>query len=268
MAVVAFVMYGIAASHLAITFFQLLEAIARTPNADDPGLPVNAAQIYIEGANYLIGDSVVIWRVWGVWGCNWRMCVLPSLLLAGSIVAVFGGAHQQSITPTGVSAVDVEVGRWGTAFGVLTLATNLCCTILIGIRAWSLSRLTGAVNIHTTSSRILLLLVETGALYSATWIVTLVLFVTGSTAYEVVTSCLPQFTPMYPSLLLLVVHRVYRDPSSGSVGSSTLVPRSSRISFAARRRQSISVDVDEHEMQPVVMDITGVQSPKDLEDKP
>jgi hypothetical protein len=51
MAAVTVAMYAIAASHLAITFLQLLEAIARSPKSDDPGLPVNAAQIYIEGIN-------------------------------------------------------------------------------------------------------------------------------------------------------------------------------------------------------------------------
>jgi hypothetical protein len=50
--------------------------------------------------------------------------------------AELGGAHQQSIAHPNTSTVKAEAGRWATAFGVLTLATNLCCTVLIGPRAW------------------------------------------------------------------------------------------------------------------------------------
>lgn len=51
MAAVAVVMYGIAASDLAITLFQMLEAISLDPGVNDIKQPVNAAQIYLEAVN-------------------------------------------------------------------------------------------------------------------------------------------------------------------------------------------------------------------------
>jgi hypothetical protein len=104
-----------------------------------------------------------------VWLCNWRACVLPASLLLGSVgaapspsapkstalmipplsaVAALGGAHQQSLSQR-VSSPDAEVAKWGTAFGVLTLSTNLSCTALIGIRAWSVLLLVTSASLFS-----------------------------------------------------------------------------------------------------------------------
>ncbi|KAM5545675.1 hypothetical protein V8D89_000713 [Ganoderma adspersum] len=161
--------------------------------------------------NIVIGDAIVLGRVYVLWHRNRWVCLLLIILLLGTVATSFvstthacpgfgdgsGVWLNPSVETTGIGSLVgpaagtlggsfFEGDHFGLAASVLSLATNAISTYFIGYRAWehrALVRGNGLRSFLGRSqvSRALTLLMESGAVYSAIWIFVVVYqFITSS----------------------------------------------------------------------------------------
>ncbi|KAJ7586026.1 hypothetical protein C8J56DRAFT_1052386 [Mycena floridula] len=188
--------------------------------------------------NYMISDSIVVWRAWVLWpNHRWARCLLV-LCLVGSFIGV-------CIDFTFVILFDLGNSKFyptGPKTLILTLplfATNLVSTLLIGYKVWEYRteikyNLGLGKTTRTKVERILILLTESGMIYCALWVpnclVPLVSQDYDSLAYQLTVSVLPQLTAMYPIMIILLVTL-----EKASLQSTITAPTFSQpIQFASR----------------------------------
>ena len=111
---VAVLMFCFSTTHVSLGFYRLIRGFIDLRDAEggpaayfaDVSTPPNVAKVTIHSVNSILGDSIVVsslvlaqadlsrtnvmdrswqvWRCWHVWGGNWKVCVLPILLIIGS----------------------------------------------------------------------------------------------------------------------------------------------------------------------------------------
>ncbi|KAF8962182.1 hypothetical protein BDZ97DRAFT_1702662 [Flammula alnicola] len=184
---VAIVMFVLATMHIGVNYTRIIKAFIIFKN--EPGGPgaffnqlseftqIFGSTIYV--AQTLVGDSVVLLRAYLVWGKRFYVIAFPCLLLLGS--AVTGGGILFSFAKVEPEAeiFVVELGQWIVSFFSMTLATNIICTLLVAYRIWYINR--RSISFSEQSLRpIMLLVIESGAIYSATLTTLLILYKTQS----------------------------------------------------------------------------------------
>ncbi|RPD53676.1 hypothetical protein L227DRAFT_581128 [Lentinus tigrinus ALCF2SS1-6] len=190
--------------------------------------------------NIAIGDSIVWWRALILWPdsrivhltCGVMIlittvmgaidtrdaCVRHSLTTdttAPCIAGIWQISHSADLGKTGnIFSGDV----WGAIAVLCSLSTNVIATMLIAYRAWEhrraiMSYLKKAAPGRTKVERALALLVESGLLYCALWVVIVVLEfrdwfpgIQGNQNgfYFVMTCCLVPIIGIYPTLVITV----------------------------------------------------------------
>ncbi|KAJ3750796.1 hypothetical protein DFH05DRAFT_117003 [Lentinula detonsa] len=147
---------------------------------------------------YLIGDSVVVWRACALWGYRKTVVLLPILLLASAIVGEPQICYNSYI---------------GTFF--LSIAINLLATSLIATKAWMHRRLLQSASVERSTRvlKVLILLVESGFIYLLLWATkSMSIFVdlnstpSGQFAVTMLNSVGNQIVGLYPTLLMVLVH--------------------------------------------------------------
>ncbi|KAI0064802.1 hypothetical protein BV25DRAFT_190053 [Artomyces pyxidatus] len=189
---------------------------------------------YSPTLNFILGDAIVAWRAWVIWDRSYRVLIVPIMLLVGT---------------TGVVAAELVLGvRFALATKaptwwldwplnpskgyyphsvimhsvsiMLTLCTNFLVTSLIGYRAWIHHRTTSVYNIRVGRDRtwvVLLILVESGALYCCIWIAYLPVAWNydgnSSLAFNILDSAVAQIIVIYPMLIIVLcnLQRSYHD---------------------------------------------------------
>nr|GAT53082.1 predicted protein [Mycena chlorophos] len=171
--------------------------------------------------NMIVGDSVVIWRVWVIWtGSRWVVSIPVTLLLISTAFAFLdiacltnsGFGSQTSIAGGGEVCSNAELISWA-----ISLGTNAASTILISIKAWQHRRLVKEINGAQTAARVsvhktLTLLVESGFIYCLFWLTQLVLFVPitfGKPSvyfYAFLGALGDQLSGAYPTIIILIVN--------------------------------------------------------------
>ncbi|PIL25601.1 hypothetical protein GSI_11349 [Ganoderma sinense ZZ0214-1] len=125
--------------------------------------------------NIVLSDLVVWWRVWVLWPESRVVRISGCVLLFATFVlsvvdTTFSCQAQEGFLFEGLAV--------GTAASALSLATNFTATVLTAYQAWlyrkSARDYAESGSINTRVEHILALLVESGALYCALWVVILV----------------------------------------------------------------------------------------------
>ncbi|KAL0570729.1 hypothetical protein V5O48_011235 [Marasmius crinis-equi] len=125
----------------------------------------------------VLGDSIVLWRVWKLWSDNKRVVYLPMFFLLGTTVCSLGffGCYAQYNWP--LTNPDTCNSLEISAFS-LSMATNVSGTIVIGYKVWSYRQNVGAFLTEskqkTRVEKVLTLFLESGVVYSVAWIIQLV----------------------------------------------------------------------------------------------
>ncbi|KAF8889072.1 hypothetical protein BD779DRAFT_417417 [Infundibulicybe gibba] len=144
---ISIILFVLTTSHWIIQILRSADAfIANTsggPDAyyDDIANPKDVAKTVLYIAQTLVGDLTMIYRLYMVWGRNWKVVVLPSLFTLGFVVV--GSAVSASFAGLANGRVVLNtstVGRLVVAVFTTTLVTNLVVTGLISYRVWSIYR--------------------------------------------------------------------------------------------------------------------------------
>ncbi|KZV67780.1 hypothetical protein PENSPDRAFT_41969 [Peniophora sp. CONT] len=143
------------------------------------------ALVVLLSMNALLSDSIVLWRMCVVWDRTLNFLVIPQYsrnfeepshllptenLKDSEIIDTFGGTYV------------------GLASAFVSLASNLCATILVGTKFWLHRRRVTKYFHHdrhrTLAERVMELLVDSGVMYTAIWLLYCISFYRPITTQE------------------------------------------------------------------------------------
>ncbi|THV02322.1 hypothetical protein K435DRAFT_921770 [Dendrothele bispora CBS 962.96] len=179
---------------------------------------------FMEKLNYILGDVVVVWRAWVLFPRRLPVKVTLSICLLGSFVGTFlelGLMTKEALENFGNTGNKTDT----MILTIPLIFTNFTATALIGFQAWhhfqSVRRNLGSTNgSRTKVLKILLLLIESGSLYLAFWVISaLGYLILGSkqskdTAVETYVAMMPELAAIYPILIILAVAHENNKPES------------------------------------------------------
>ncbi|RPD64453.1 hypothetical protein L226DRAFT_533713 [Lentinus tigrinus ALCF2SS1-7] len=212
-------LYLLATTHMSLALVRLIQGFIFYRDTIGPilyfaniSVRLNMAKDYIYITNLVLGDLVVVWRLYVVWGKNIWVVVAPLIMIAGELISGYGAISQWLLPhPNPPTMV-----KWGTAMYVLSMATNILVTAAIASRIWYVTRRTQAVlgvEGNNRYSRVILLIVESGALIAAAKLIEFTLFklapvdgLNGLNAMYMIYESMPQITGLVPTAIVYAVN--------------------------------------------------------------
>ncbi|KAI0630792.1 hypothetical protein C8Q77DRAFT_1075369 [Trametes polyzona] len=232
-------LYVLATGHMSLALVRLIQGFVLYRDIIDPvfffaniSLRVNMAKDYLYITNLFLGDLIIVWRLYVVYGKNLYIAAFPALMclgelvnfpdvLAAAVIAVGYASISQWLAPTQNFVV---MDQLGTTMFSLSLAANIILTMVIVARIWYVTRRTQRVLGQVGGGhykRILLLLIESGAFVAAAKLTEFVLFqlapddgIDGLNAIDVVYECMPQITGLAPTCIIYAVNKGFTQKDS------------------------------------------------------
>ncbi|KAK7472403.1 hypothetical protein VKT23_000517 [Stygiomarasmius scandens] len=207
-------MFLLSTTHVSLGFARLIEGFVVLrdqpggPGAffSDVSIPANVAKVTIHTVNSILGDGIMVWRCYNVWNRSWLMSIAPILLIIASAVCGFGQAYIFANAKTIHTAFGTQLARWNGSLFSLSLATNIVVTSLIGFRIWYMSREYASFDVPSTVRyrRIMLIIVESGAVYSSALIIEITLYFLGNNAFYIIYDPIAQLTAIVPTTIIVL----------------------------------------------------------------
>ncbi|KAF8802765.1 hypothetical protein BYT27DRAFT_6751895 [Phlegmacium glaucopus] len=264
------VMFILSTAHVSLAVSELLQGFVSERESTPGGPPAfyrfnvfpKRKAIYI--VNTLLGDSLLIWRVYVIYGRNWIVCAPCILILLGTIVCGLKTIVANAIAATS-SVFDPSILSWITSTFVLTIVTQITATILIAARIYAASQpfqVSGEVpdnegvgdivggkkgqvgRKYERTQRekylgVVWLVVESGAVYSGAAIVQLVTYLEKMNAGVIMEFLLSQLSAMVPMIIVVRVGLGLAYQGASSVPYPNDDPSSSAPS--SRRRNVVQL---------------------------
>ncbi|KAH8078718.1 hypothetical protein BXZ70DRAFT_657639 [Cristinia sonorae] len=211
--------------------------------------PTFTAKGVLYNLQTLVLDGVVIYRCYMVWQSWWIVAVpiLGWLGLLGLTVGVNYTLSHAVLTAGNIFATDT--GRWVTAVYATTLAVNILATALLAFRIWYIQRksqqyMTGR---HDSLHLVVRIVLESGAIYSATVICGLVTFLLNNPGVYIILDLL---SPIICIVFNLIIVRVgfLSDARMTGMASETGGPSTLRFADRASRMQSSAPGYEQKSM--------------------
>ncbi|KAK0491216.1 hypothetical protein IW261DRAFT_1556366 [Armillaria novae-zelandiae] len=154
-----------------------------------------------------LGDAIVIWRAYVVWQTPW-IVVPPIVIWVGFIVAAIGELlSMRNAVPSVDGLFSSSIQAWSTATLALTMSCNLLSTCLLAYRLWKLEQKLHLVRSNTLRPHLIVIL-DTGLLYSVWVFVAFITDVLGSRFEYVFDNSLPSIISIAFFTLLLRFARI------------------------------------------------------------
>ncbi|PCH35876.1 hypothetical protein WOLCODRAFT_140118 [Wolfiporia cocos MD-104 SS10] len=160
-------------AHWFLTCTRLFQAFVHFDNGTDPLLFYadlrQLTEVVKTGflmASLVIGDAMVIYRLWTIWNHNLYVIIFPACTLVGLTVCGVGITYQFTQYTIGEDVFISAAGRWITSDCVFTLCTNVYSSVMIAWRVWNSHRSVksyGGGNLM----KVLATFVESAALYTS-----------------------------------------------------------------------------------------------------
>ncbi|KAJ7454157.1 hypothetical protein FB451DRAFT_1280323 [Mycena latifolia] len=204
----------------------------------DSARPIEVARISLTVITLLIGDALIIHRLWLIWNREFRVVALPVLTWLGILVCGIFVVYA-------FSESSVRNNKFlFTANWVLSVFTNVYCTGVMTWRIWTTSREMGNIDGGLLLS-ILVILVESAAIWTAWAIFFAVTYQAGSTVSALVTDLSGPFIGLVNMLIHLRVglgwsHTLEASPAATASG----VAMTSSASMFAVNIPTVSEEYD------------------------
>ncbi|KAK0230585.1 hypothetical protein IW262DRAFT_1339208 [Armillaria fumosa] len=138
-----------------------------------------------------LGDAIVIWRAYVVWQTPW-IVVPPIAIWVGFIVAAIGELlSMRNAVPSVDGLFASNIQAWSTATLALTMSCNLLSTCLLAYRLWKSEQKPMDSHRRNTLRPYLIVMLDTGLLYSVWVFVAFIIDVLGSRFEYVFDNSLP-----------------------------------------------------------------------------
>ncbi|KAJ6556534.1 hypothetical protein DFH09DRAFT_1365559 [Mycena vulgaris] len=132
----------------------------------DSSQRTQVVRIALNDMTVVIGDAVIIHRLWLIWNRNFSVVVLPIISWVGVLVCGVAIVYLQSHAEHNVFAT--RAGGWVTANWALPMMRvyiNVYCTALIAWQIWSTSRVVGDLG-DGHLMPVLAILIESAAMWT------------------------------------------------------------------------------------------------------
>jgi len=192
-----------------------------------------------------LGSAASIYRCWVLWSCNWRIVLLPVLLLMVNIVAGYMVCGLYSTVSPTETVFDPQLNTWIKIFYSLAVALNIITTSLMSYRILRSHRNTVAY----TGGRgrlmpVLRVLIESAALQLIVEVILLALYSNGINAQYIL---LESVTPIVGITFNAIAIRIKLHASNSfGVTTSNGNPTQTIGSIPMRRIQvNITQDIED-----------------------
>jgi len=249
MLLVSLLMFVVATTHIATNFSRIILAFIVNGNAQGgPSAFFNELSNFTQmfGSTLyvlqtLIGDAMVLYRCYTVWERKLWIIALPVVLLLGSTATGIGILYSFDKVDPQASIFVVQLGHWITAFFSMTFATNVICTALVAYRVWAINRMQISFRTRHLHS-VMLLIVESGAIYSATLLALLILYNVDSWFQYVVLDAVSAIVGIVFSIIML---RIATGVSSQEGETALLEPSGIQLTHVESRTDHKTTAADE-----------------------
>ncbi|KZV59880.1 hypothetical protein PENSPDRAFT_376926 [Peniophora sp. CONT] len=240
-------MYAISLSHWAASISLYKESVEAAVNPLQSGEYIGTGYIGINSTvalltsaclavNITLSDAIVLWRMYIVWDrARFTVALSAALISTTSALAIANLVGLAGVVNNGTNnMLDSEVlptfgaNSIGLAAAYMSLASNVCATLLVGLKAWLLRkellarRGPASPSQRTTIERVMELLIDSGVAYTAIWLLYLISFFRAVTTYSPVhedrdtpfdpitavahlDAAMAQLTTIYPLIILLLI---------------------------------------------------------------
>ncbi|KAK0222389.1 hypothetical protein IW262DRAFT_1460735 [Armillaria fumosa] len=189
------------------------------------------------GISTLLVDVTIIWRCWMLWDCQWKIVLLPIICaIAATIMKTMQLLSDFLYSTHDISSLAVLGPNidWSLIYAVLSLTTNLICTLLM---VYKIIRFAQRLFLF---QRIISALIETCMLYTLALIVYLALVSRNTLAANYAAILVAYIRNIVPTLLVL---SVAASPTSNSSEEESTASRPiSDINFQPMEENSIGSD--------------------------
>ncbi|KAJ3485677.1 hypothetical protein NLI96_g4794 [Meripilus lineatus] len=182
---IATAMFIIATLHISMNCYRLVRAY--TDKINDPG---GAAAYLSELAPWdhvfkdtlyasqeMFGDAVAIYRTWVIWNRDWRIIVLPIVLLIVSIISGYTVCGLYTVVVTSDTVFDPRLANWITTFYSIAVVQSAITTGLMAYRIWNAEKRMAKYRTSQSNLRpVLWILVESASLQFFVELVLLALY--------------------------------------------------------------------------------------------
>lgn len=222
---VAVLMLLIATAHIVIDFYRAYVAFTTGrsqpgdtsttfyENLADPLFITKSALYWLQTT---LGDSVIIWRCFIVFAKRWSVVVFPVLLMVPALVALVIILRTWSTSIPG-TPIFFTATQWITAYFVITMCINLYCTGLIAWRIYNTGRFRPSAG---NMMPIIVVLIESGALYTSSVIAMLCSYLSGSNGQYPALDLITPLVGIVFCLIILQIRYHFSMPSSASASSN------------------------------------------------
>ncbi|KZT55227.1 hypothetical protein CALCODRAFT_518843 [Calocera cornea HHB12733] len=195
----AIAMFVLITINFAVSWSRLMDAVFR--EADPTAYLADLTQwkeVFRTGVYVVltaVADTLFIYRLYMVWSRNIYICIVPILLLSGSLTSGVG-IEVAIASSKGSSLFATGIAAWVTSFFSISLAQNVLTTALIVFRIWRVN-MAGVGQMGQNSLwPVITIILESGTIYSATLLCLLATYASGSFAQYI---CLDMLVPVIVS---------------------------------------------------------------------
>lgn len=197
------------------------------PSTRDLTFGLRLASEVLMRLNFLLGDVIVVWRTWVVWSHS----ISAKLLLAFCMLSTIGtGIGNGTITIIDFVRNTPRSNAFSLVLTLPPLVTNIVATLLIGLKAWGYRKQIKSIlasertRTSTRAEHVLILLVESGFLYCAVWLIILIagLDVMTPANNTLILGIAVSLTGIYPTFIVITVslNKSHADTVFSSVGDT------------------------------------------------
>ncbi|TFK51267.1 hypothetical protein OE88DRAFT_1525328 [Heliocybe sulcata] len=224
-----------------------------------------------------LADGLLIWRCYNVWNRRRRVVLVPFLMLVTetlcgySVVGIVTYLYRLRLSiprPITLQSVPEQwwhmagVESWVTvAFYALSLVTNVTVTVLIAWKIWKTTKESREFFGPTHGrrlTRVLLLMVESGAFYSLCLLLSCIfsLIEDRSTAWFVTTAVTNQVVGIAPTLIVILVspHSMRQPTTWISVVSGLTSP--AEDNHERKKAQRLAVEIPAENVRRLTVELT------------
>ncbi|KZP24249.1 hypothetical protein FIBSPDRAFT_822382 [Athelia psychrophila] len=251
---VSIAMFVLATIHIGVDLSRLLTALFHAQNVHGGTIgllsQVNSVHYLLKSTAYtiqtIIGDGFLLYRLAKVWG-NGRKILWPLLIpFAGSIACGTGTMVSFARVSSDDSVFVMQLHNWIISFFALTLFTNFIATFLIAFRIWRTHRRAGGLTIGRSLVPTIVLVIESGAIYSATLVILISLYLSGSYAQYIALDAVTQIIGVVFSLVIVRVGLGLTSDASTNQAELRSVQRSGIGRNSTYPLQSVAVTITQH----------------------
>jgi len=180
-------------------------------------------------AQTCVGDAILIYRCYMVWGKNWKI-IIPSFLLwlggttCGAVLTyTFATLNRAALIDTGPAT------PWVDSMIALTLSMNILTTSLIVHRIWSVDKQTSSMIATSSTARsrrvsrlktVMRILIDSAALYTVSVVVFVATYIAGSNANYGTSDNVVQIIGICFNMIIIRVNSGEASTSSVTIGAS------------------------------------------------